>query len=288
MSSFFDDVLAALDSYYDDLVAAFPKLILCILLVAIMWPTYLLFMRRIRPLLRERIEDKLLARFVTGVVKSLFVIIGLILILKIMGFHVMAAGLWGTAGAGAFVVGFALKDIFEHFLAGFLLALSRPFRIGDSVELDGNSGTVVALNMRNTHIKSFDGKDIYIPNGNIIKKSLKNFTIDGYLRFDYELPLEFSSDINRARSIILKELDDIHGVLTENKKPFVTFSEVGSRYIAVGVYYWVDLFDEGVNVDVIKLRAAHDVINALQDAGYYIPGKFMEVHKMEIDTPSNG
>ena len=216
---------------------------------------------------------------VVRVVKLVFILIIVLLVLQILGLQGIAAAIWGTAGIGAFIIGFALKDIFEHFLAGFLLAFNRPFRIGDTVELDGEKGTVVALNMRNTHIKSFDGQDIYIPNGNIIKNALHNYTIDGFLRFDFIIPIEFGADIEKAVYLILKELGNIHGILTDGKKPFITLGDLGSRSINLGVFYWVDLFDEGVDVAKLKLDAVKNVVRALEEAGYYIPGDSIEVQQ---------
>ena len=76
------------------------------------------------------------------------------------------------AGISAFIIGFALKDIGENFLAGIILAFKRPFRVGDIVDINGLKGKVLTLNLRDTQIKTGDGKDVFIPNAVIIKNPL--------------------------------------------------------------------------------------------------------------------
>ena len=122
----------------------------------------------IRSRLATRLDDPLLSNFLGRVSGILIKLIGLMIFLKIIGLGGSVAAFLGAASIGTFVIGFALKDIGEHFLAGIVLAFNRPFRIGDTIEVSGNIGKVSDISLRNTHIKSFDGKDIY----NIISKTI--------------------------------------------------------------------------------------------------------------------
>jgi small-conductance mechanosensitive channel len=231
----------------------------------------------LRRILTKKSEDPLLTKFILRVVKYLFFLITLLLMLNTLGLGGIAAAVWGTAGVGAFIIGFAFKDIFEHFLAGFLLAFNRPFRIGDLVELDGNKGIVVALSIRNTHIKTFDGQDVYIPNGNIIKNALRNYTIDGFLRQDFVVGLEYGSDVHRAIAIILKELKGINGILQDDKSPSVTIDSLGASSLKLIVFYWLNTFDKSVNGGMVKVQAIDNVLKALQREGFSLPGDVLEI-----------
>ena len=91
--------------------------------------------------------------------------VGALLALKVMGFEGVAAGMLAGGGATAIVFGFAFRQIGENLLAGLFLVFSRPFRIGDLIQSGGlPEGTVEALDLRNTHIRTTDGRDIFIPN----------------------------------------------------------------------------------------------------------------------------
>ncbi len=184
MNNLLQDTLENLRSYYDDMVALLPKLALALLVLIALLFIANFIQNFSKDRLSRRMDDPLLARFIARLVGTSVIVLALLMALRIVGLGGVAVGLLSTAGVGAFVVGFAFKDIGENFLAGILLAFNRPFRVGDTVELNGHKGTVVTLNLRDTQIKTFDGKDIFIPNANVVKNAVVNYTIDGFLRED--------------------------------------------------------------------------------------------------------
>jgi len=277
MNYFINDILENVAAYYEQLVFLFPKILLSGLILVAMWIVSSFIRSRLKKVLSKKLEDPLLTRFILRVVKFLLIVITILIVLKTIGLGGAAAAIWGTAGIGAFIIGFAFKDIFEHFLAGFLLAFDRPFRIGDLVELDGNKGTVVALSIRNTHIKTADGQDVYIPNGNIIKSALRNYTIDGFLRQDFVVGLDYGADLDRAIEIIKGQLSQIPGILQEDKVPAVAIDSLGSSSLNLRVFYWLDTFDKSVNGAAVKVRAVSNVLEALVAAGFKLPGDTLEL-----------
>lgn len=132
-------------------------------------------------------DDPLLADFLSKTVKAVILIAAGLIFLKTIGLGGTAGSLLAGAGVGAFILGFAFKDIGENFPAGIMLAFNRPFKVGDVVSLEGIEGKVSTMSLRYVHIKTADGRDIFIPNASIIKKPLINLTIDGDLRFDFTL-----------------------------------------------------------------------------------------------------
>ncbi|MEM6965281.1 MAG: mechanosensitive ion channel family protein [Bacteroidota bacterium] len=290
MENFFSDLSIQLQAYYDGIIALLPKLV-----VAIITFTVLFFVaNRSRTLVNNRLskqmDDPLLARFLARLVKTTIVVLALMLVLKIIGLGDIAAGLVTGASVSAIVVGFAFKDIGENFLAGIMLAFSRPFRVGDTVELNGEKGKVVALNMRNTQIKSFDGKDIYIPNANIIKNPVVNYTIDGFLRNEFVIGLDYGSDVDKAIHIIKDELAKVPGVLQEEKLPSVFVGNLNTSTLDLTVQYWLDTFDSTHSGTTIKTTAVNNVLQALETEGFYLPGQVVELknyNEKDLSTASN-
>ncbi len=279
MQDFLNDVNDQLSEYYDQLVYVFPRILLAIAFLVIFWMAVSLVIKYVRPILKEQLDDQLLARFIVRALKLTFFLIGLLIALHMMGLSGAAGALLGTAGVGAFVIGFALKDIFEHFLAGLVLAFNRPFRVGDTVELDGVKGKVLSLNMRNTHIKTFDGQDVYIPNGNIIKNALKNFTIDGFYRYDFTVGLDYGSDVTRAIQIVQEELKKIQDILQGDKAPTVVVGQLGESALELNIFFWLHTLDPEVSAGAVRTQAVDHVLTALSDAGFYLPGTIIELTK---------
>lgn len=277
MKNFKQDLIAQLSEYYDALVTLLPKLVIGVLLLIIIW----LIARKVRTLLKlflsHRIEDPLLGRFISQIAYVSLIIAGILIFLHTVGQSGIAAGIAGTAGIGAFVIGFAFKDIGEHFLAGFILAFNRPFRVGDLVKLNGEKGIVKGLNIRNTHLKTFDGQDVFIPNGAIIKNTLANYTIDGFLRQEIKFGLDYDINLDEVVKIILNELKDIPGVLQEDKEPMVAVAELGTSTLNIIVYYWLDTFDKSVSGVKVKLDVTNRLLRTLNGLGYYMPADIIEV-----------
>ena len=224
-----------------------------------------------------RMDDPLLANFLSVVFRLIIILLGFLLVFRIIGLTGLVSGLLAGAGITAFVIGFALKDIGENFLAGILLAFKRPFKVGDTVDINGIRGVVLNLNLRDTQMKTPDGKDVFIPNANIIKNPLINFTIDGYLRYDFIVGLDYGSDYQAARAVILEAIQKVPGVLMDTKTPKVWVSELAESTLNLQVAFWVDTFDRKIADLEVKSQAIIQVLTSLEKAGYNLPARVLEI-----------
>jgi len=283
MEQFINDIWSNLLTYYDTIVALLPKALIATLVFSILFFLANRGKGFVTKRLSNRMDDPLLAKFLGRIVKTLGVVIALMIVLKILGLGDIAAGLFAGASFSAVVIGFAFKDIGENFLAGIILAFNRPFRVGDTVELDGIQGIVVTLNIRNSQIKTFDGKDVYIPNANVIKNPVVNYTIDGFLRQEFVIGLDYGSDVGQAMDLIIAELNRIEGILKENKKPNVFISDLNTSTLDLKVQYWLDTFDKKYSGLALKTQAINKVLSALDDAGFYLPGNVLELRNYNKD-----
>ncbi|MCB0599450.1 MAG: mechanosensitive ion channel family protein [Lewinellaceae bacterium] len=277
MENFWNDLLDQISAYYESIIALMPKLILGIVIILVFWYLSSLFKRWSGKWLRLRMDDPLLAVFLSRLVKATFITIGLLAFLQVVGLGNAAGSLLAGAGISAFVIGFAFKDIGENFLAGILMAFKRPFRIGDIVESGDIKGTIIGLSLRDTQVKTFDGKDVYIPNGLILKNPIINYTIDGFLRQEFDIGIDYGSDIGQAMKIILGTLAKVPGILQNEKAPSVLINTLGSSSLNLKAYYWLDTFDKEASGLEIRNEAVERTLGALEAAGFYLPGDIVEV-----------
>ncbi|WP_460516243.1 mechanosensitive ion channel family protein [Cyclobacterium sediminis] len=227
--------------------------------------------------LSKKTDDHLLTNFISASIKSLVMVFGLALLLRFLGLTGVVNSLLAGAGITAFIIGFALKDIGENFLAGILLAFKRPFKIGDMVEINGLSGKVRALNLRDTQVKTIDGKDVFIPNATIIKNPMINFTIDGYLSYSFIVGLDYGSDYEAALKLISELIQSVPGVLDGDKKPTVYVKELASSTLNVKITYWVNTYNRDQIDAKIHSRAIVKVLTGLEEKGFTLPGDIVEV-----------
>ena len=263
--------------YFEVMMLHLPKYIVAILTVGILLLILRLIRRRLSKVLLSKADDKLLVNFIDSVFRIINIIIGFSLFLYITDNSTIAKGILGAAGISAFVIGFAFKDIGENFLAGVILAFSRPFRLGDVIKSENVEGSILEVSLRETHIKTFDGKDVYIPNAQILKNPLFNYTIDGFLRKQFQVGIGYNSNIKAVRSDIMQVLHNIPGILTEGKKPATSVSELGDSAIIVIVQYWINTFDKEHSSSEIHTTAISRVLETLQNQGVELPGNVVEV-----------
>ena len=228
--------------------------------------------------LSRRMDDKLLADFSAKIVFAVFVVFGIMLFLQVLGLGKAVGGLLAGAGVTAIVLGFAFKDIGENFLAGIFLAFGRPFSIGDLIEVQAIKGVVKEMNFRNTHVRTYDGKDIYVPNALLFKEPLTNYTRDGLLRYDFTIGLDYEDDIANAINCILQTLHNLTEIeQSEGLKPFVAIDQFATSTVNLSIFYWVNVFNKRIDVTRTKNETMTAVIKELTLQGFTLPADILEL-----------
>ena len=278
-----DRLIPVLERYWEDFWILLPKIVLAVgvLIIAV------IIAGRVKKIVQKRtskrLDDPLLARFIAKVFQWSIIVLGIAIAMHLVELGGIARGLLTSAGITGIILGFAFRDIGENLLAGVLWAFSRPFNVGDTVQSDSIKGVVKALDLRNTHIRSFDGKDIYIPNAMILKNPLLNYTRDGLLRFDFVVGIDQSDNANLARTLILEGVNNLDGVLGE-PAPFVTIEELAKSTVNLRIYYWVNMFEYKGSALELKTNIINRTKEILMDNGFSLPA---DIHELKIYKEEN-
>ena len=268
MENFLQDVLKHLETYYYSIVDLTPKFILAVAVILVSWfiATRVGIFAGNR--LKVRMHDRLLATFIARLIKSVLIIIGVLIMFKIIGLDGIAQSMLAGAGISAFVIGFALKDIGENFLAGILLAFKRPFSIGDIIESNGVKGEVINLNLRDTEVKS-DSKIIYIPNALLIKNTLINYNSAGFLLQTFTVGLEFGSNYNEAIALVKEVLKRNDEVTDKDHNDSAIITDVTAGVAQLNIRYWVET-GTATNKAENRSKIISEVLNALKENGFVL------------------
>ena len=232
------------------------------------------FTRRIS----ARTSDPLMSRFLGKAIRFFIIITAIMLGLKAAGLGGIATGILTAAGASAVVLCFAFKDIGENFISGIILAFNRPFDVNDTVEIGENFGKVKALEFRYTKLKTFDGKDVYIPNSDVLTKPVTNYTEDGFFRWDFMVGIAYEDNIDGAKQAVMEALRKEPAVIEDEiHKSFVIEDELATSTVNLKVYFWVDTKDFRMQASITKGNVVRSVKEALMDKGYYMPADIQEI-----------
>lgn len=271
-------VSESLTTFYDEFITQLPGIGLGVLIIVLGLLIGSWLGRFARKRISARTEDPLMSRFLGQAIKYTLIVIAIMLALRAAGLGGIATGILTAAGASAVVLGFAFKDIGENFIAGIILAFSRPFNVNDTVEIGDIFGKVKALEFRYTKLKTFDGKDVYIPNSDVLTEPVTNYTEDGFFRWDFVIGIAYEDNIDGAKQTVLDALRKEPSVIEdEEHENFVIEDELATSTVNLKVFFWVDTKDFRRMALITKGNVVKNVKEALEDAGYYMPADIHEI-----------
>lgn len=270
MEQFIKDILTKVGSYYGDLVAIAPKIIIGIVITSVFLLVATFLRKKFTAYLCRESHQQLLGGFLNTILRTTNIIFAIIIFMYILGRTGIAASIVGAAGVSAFVIGFAFKDIGENFLAGILLALNRPFDIGDTVKVKDIEGKVYGMTLRLTKLKTADGKNVFIPNAEVVKNPLYNYTSDGFIRDEVGFSLDKSVDFEYIKKLVEAQLKNIKGILVDHKAPKIMISDFDSNNVTFKVQYWIDITDSNFEASKIKTDLIKGIIKKFYDEEIYV------------------
>ena len=159
----YDKIIA---SIYDHL----PNILLGLCIFILFWFFSKLVQYAVNNLLKGKNPNTNISRVISGIIKNIIVILGFITALGTIGINVSAivAGL----GLTGFAFGFAFKDMLSNFISGIMIFIYEPFKLGDTIVVDGKEGEVVDINLRYVTLKNEESQ-ILIPNSLSVSKSVE-------------------------------------------------------------------------------------------------------------------
>jgi len=187
---------------------------------------------------------------IQGVVKIILWAALLLAVVKQVGIE--TSGFIAVFGAAGLAIGLALQGSLSNFAGGILLLTIKPFKAGDFVEINGQSGTVHGVSMINTTLKTVDNKTIYLPNGAVAGGNIINFTMEPKRRWDKVFGIGYGDDFEKAKNII-QDLLAADERVHKDPAPFVRVTNLGDSSVDIQVRAWVDTSELwNVNFDMIE------------------------------------
>ncbi|NCT41343.1 MAG: mechanosensitive ion channel [Alphaproteobacteria bacterium] len=178
------------------------------------------------------------------------------------------AKMLATLGLGSVAIGFAFKDVFENFLAGILIMLRDPMRIGDYIECEGVEGRVEHISIRETYIRETDDELVLVPNSYLFKNPLTVVTDKALRRFEITAGVGYGEDVDKCREIIQNAVEGAEFI--EKDKPVQVFAkEFGDSSINYTVRWWSQ--SAPVNKHKSRDKVISAIKRALDEAGVEIP-----------------
>ncbi|MEA3445726.1 MAG: mechanosensitive ion channel [Bacteroidota bacterium] len=228
-------------NYFDKFVDLFifyaPKLVLAIIVLLIGLWVIKSITKLSYKLMLKRNMDEALTSFLKSFISITLKILLIISVVDIVG--VETTSFVAILAAAGFAIGMALSGTLQNFAGGVMLMIFKPFRVGDFISAQGNSGTVNEIQIFNTILKTPDNKTIIQPNGSLSTGSMINYSTEPTRRVDFTFGIGYSDDIDKARTVI-RRLIDADTRIHKDPEPFIAISELADSSVNFAVRVWAN------------------------------------------------
>jgi small conductance mechanosensitive channel len=266
-----------------EFIKLLPQLSISIVLLVATWAVAKLARRLVRKLMHRSDVHGTLANLAETLLSVLLWVLGLLIAMSVVLPSVTPANILAVLGLGSVAIGFAFKDIFENFLAGVLIMLRRPMRIGDIIECEGIGGRVENISLRDTHLRHLSNELVVVPNSFLFKNPVKILTDAPKRRYQITVGVGYDVDLDAAADVIANAARGAAGV-DAAKTVDVFAQDFGDSSMTFIVRWWAG----STQLEMHKTRdtVVRAVKRALDEAGMEIPFPYRTLTFKESSPPA--
>jgi len=248
-----------------------PKVLLALIVLVVGLWIINRFVGAVAKGMEARATEPTLAKFLTSLISVTFKALLLISVASMVG--IATTSFIAILGAAGLAVGLALQGSLANFAGGVLVLMFRPYKVGDFISAQGESGTVAEIAIFNTVLKTPDNKVIIIPNGSISNGIITNFSREATRRVDFVFGIGYGDDIAKAKGVLERLVGEDSRILSDPAHQVVV-SELADSSVNFTMRVWANAADYwGVYFDMTeKVKITFDA------EGISIPFPQQDVH----------
>ncbi|WP_221032366.1 mechanosensitive ion channel family protein [Actomonas aquatica] len=229
-------------SWFDTGVALLPNFLIAALIVVVTYAIGSVVGRVTNRVFNRAFDSGAVASLFATISRVVVIALGFFAALEMVGLQKAVVSLLAGAGIIGLALGFAFQDLAENLLAGLLMGIRKPFKPGNLIQSNDQFGFIEKLNLRNTIIRNFSGQIIYIPNKEVFKNVLINYSKSGERRIEIAVGVSYGEDLKKVTDILHEAIEGLD--FRKADKDIDIFAlEFGDSSINFTVRYWIDYPD---------------------------------------------
>lgn len=233
-----------------------------------------LFKRLLKRVLSSKRLDQTVSNFFADVLY--YIIVAIVLIAALSQLGVQTTSFVALIGAITIGIGMSLKGTLSQFTSGLIVVSSRPFKIGQTVEIDGTMGTVKKISILFTTLKSFDNQQIILPNNKVIAAKIVNYSQNDTRRINLIIGISYDDDIDKAKGI-LTQIAEQDARILDDPAPKIVVNDLGDSSVNLLFRVWV----KNADFADVKFDCTESIKKALDQNGINIPFPQRDVHLIQ-------
>lgn len=251
--------------------AYLPRLIAAIVILLVGWYLVKWICRSVKKAMSRGKTDAGVTSFVNSALKICLWIVLLLVVAAQLGLQVNS--IIAALGAAAVAIALAVKDSLSNVASGILIIITKPFKVGDYIAVEGLEGTVYKIELMFTTLITADNKNVILPNSRVSANNVVNYTAQETRRLDLNFSISYGDDIQQAKDILKKLIDQDQRVIRREDSVIGVFSQDESG-VTLSLKVWcgtADYWD-------LHYALEEQVKLAFDKAGITIPYPQMDVH----------
>lgn len=212
--------------------------------------------------------------FIRSLIKTLYYVVLLIIIVRLLGID--TTSLVALLASAGLAVGMALSGTLQNFAGGVMVLFLKPYKVGDYITSQGESGIVKEIMLFTTVLETYDRHTIFVPNSAISSSIIDNATFADTRRVEWKFGISYGDSVEEARKVILEIMGDDKRILNDNPKRAsqVSLEGLGDSSVNLFVRGWVKTEDYwDVLFDIYE-----QIYETLPKRGVRFPFPQMDIH----------
>jgi small conductance mechanosensitive channel len=258
----FDFLIYKLTSWGSELADVLPYL-----LVALLIQVLFVIAAKISKVITFKVMSKFHTTLAVNKLVANFVLInmiigGFIVAMSVLQLDRTVTSVLAAGGIIGLALGLAFQDLVLNIISGVLIAIRKPFNIGDLIETKGVFGEVVDIRLRTVEILNRNGQFVFIPSRDVSQTNLMNFSMLGKRRIVLDLRISYSEDLERIKQITLDAIKTVPELLT-NEAVELFYTEFSESSIKFMVRFWIKFqyqreYRKAVSDAMMAIKVAYD------------------------------
>lgn len=232
---------------------------------------------------RARDFERGVAESINSLLHYAVITLGVLFALGALGVELQSFAI--VAGALGVGIGFGLQNVVNNFVSGLILLFERPVRVGDTVEIGGEWGTIKKIGLRSTVVVTFTQAEMIVPNGDLISEKVTNWTLtDPTTRISVPVGVAYGSDVQKVLQILL-EAARAHPSIVAEPAPLALFTGFGDSSLDFELRIWIGEVQERL---LAKSTVLAEIDHRFREEGIEIPFPQRDLHLRSVDAEADG
>lgn len=262
IKSSFGKATGKIFEWMDSFIIMLPNLLVGIILLIVFYILARLSKKGVFKLIGRSSHNTVIQILASNFTFFLVFGIGFFIVLSVLELQKTVTSLLAGLGVLGLALALAFQEIVSNFISGIILAMRKPFQIGDIIQIQDNMGTISRTNLRTVVLQNFEGQELYIPNRLFIQNTIFNFSVLKSRRINLVSRVSLHADLELVEKLILKTIKSLEGVIHHEKMIF-TYTEFAESAVKFEIRFWINYPNELAflnmrNNAIIAIKKAFD------------------------------